>query len=75
MSASKTPQGGFVSGLTKDNFKVFENGKPQDISQFANADIPVTVGIVVDESGSMRPKRPEVITAALVFIQGSNPHG
>lgn len=69
----KDPQGGFVTGLTKDNFKVYENGKPQSISQFANADIPVTVGIVVDESGSMRPKRPEILTAALAFIQGSNP--
>ena len=69
----KDAAGGFVSGLTKDNFKVFENGKPQEISQFANADIPVTVGIVVDESGSMRPKRAQVITAALVFIQASNP--
>ena len=69
----KDPKGGFVSGLSKDNFKVYENGKPQEITQFANADIPVTVGIVVDESGSMRPKRPEVISAALSFITASNP--
>jgi Ca-activated chloride channel family protein len=69
----KDAAGGFVSGLTKDNFKVFENGKPQEITQFADADLPVTVGIVVDESGSMRPKRAEVITAALVFNQASNP--
>jgi len=65
--------GGFVSGLTKDNFKIYEDGKPQEISQFANQDIPVTLGIVVDESGSMRPKRPEVITAALTFLDSSNP--
>jgi hypothetical protein len=64
---------GFVSGLTQDDFKVYENGKLQQITQFANADIPVTVGILVDESGSMRPKRAEVITAALEFIKGSNP--
>lgn len=69
----KDAAGGFVSGLTKDDFKVFENGKPQAISQFANSDIPVTAGIAVDESGSMRPKRAQVITAALVFIQASNP--
>src|SRR5271155_3141307 len=55
----KDPKGGFVTGLAKDNFKVFENGKPQTISEFANADIPVAVGLVVDESGSMRSKRPE----------------
>jgi VWFA-related protein len=69
----KDGSGGFVSGLSKENFKIYENGKPQQITQFANADIPVTVGIAVDESGSMRPKRTEVITAALVFNQASNP--
>jgi Ca-activated chloride channel family protein len=69
----KDPKGGFVEGLTKDNFAVYEDGKPQQITQFANQDIPVTVGIVVDESGSMRPKRPETITAALSFVTSSNP--
>jgi Ca-activated chloride channel family protein len=70
----KDAKGGYVSGLTKDNFKVYENGKLQEISQFADADIPVTVGLVVDESGSMRPKRRDVITAALEFVEASNPH-
>jgi Ca-activated chloride channel family protein len=69
----KDGAGGFVSGLAKENFKVFENGKLEQISQFANSDIPVTAGIAVDQSGSMRPKRVQVITAALVFIQASNP--
>ncbi len=69
----KDSEGGFVSDLTKDNFKIQENGKPQEITQFANADIPVTVGIVVDESGSMRPKKSHVVAAALEFIQASNP--
>jgi len=66
-------KGGFVSGLTRDNFTVYEDGKPQKIAQFANQDIPVSVGIVVDESGSMRSKRTETITAALTFIGSSNP--
>jgi Ca-activated chloride channel homolog len=69
----KDAAGGSVSGLTKDNFKVFENGKPEEISQFSNSDIPVTVGVAVDESGSMRPKRAQVLTAALVFLHDSNP--
>jgi Ca-activated chloride channel homolog len=69
----KDASGGFVSGLSRDDFKVYENGQPQPITQFANADIPVTVGIAVDESGSMRPKRAEVVTAALAFNQASNP--
>ncbi len=67
-------RGGFVGGLTENDFKVYEDGKQQKISQFANVDLPVTVGIVVDQSGSMQPKRPEVVTAALGFIHESNPH-
>src|SRR6202049_4019641 len=70
----KDAKGGYVSGLTKDNFSIYENGKLQAISQFADSDIPVTVGLVVDESGSMRPKRRDVVTAALEFVEASNPH-
>jgi Ca-activated chloride channel family protein len=70
----KSPGGGFVSGLTKEDFKAFEDGKLQQITQFGGADQPVTVGIAVDESGSMGPKRQEVIAAAIEFIRASNPH-
>jgi Ca-activated chloride channel family protein len=66
-------KGGYVSGLTKDNFHIFENGAPQKITEFASADIPVTIGLVMDASGSMKSKRPDVITAGLVFIGASNP--
>jgi VWFA-related protein len=69
----KQAKGGYVSGLTKDNFQIHENGVPQKITQFASADIPVTVGLVMDDSGSMQSKRPEVITAGLVFVTASNP--
>lgn len=69
----KDKEGGFVSGLLKENFRVFEDGKLQEIKAFSHSDIPVTVGIAVDESGSMQPKRSEVLTAALAFIQESNP--
>ncbi|HYW47442.1 MAG TPA: VWA domain-containing protein [Bryobacteraceae bacterium] len=65
--------GGFVPGLTKDNFRVFENGALQAITVFAKEDLPVTVGIVVDESWSMTPKRGDVISAAETFIEESNP--
>ena len=68
------PRGAFVTGLARENFKVYEDGKLQRISEFANSDIPVTAGLVVDESGSMRPKRAEVIAAALAFVQASNPN-
>jgi VWFA-related protein len=61
-----------ISNLTQSNFTVFENGKQQKISHFANEDVPVTVGLVIDSSGSMRPKSAEVNTAALTFIRSSN---
>jgi len=69
----KDSKGGFVSGLDKAAFRVLENGKPQEITEFASGDIPVTVGILLDQSGSMRPKQAEILTAALSFARGSNP--
>ena len=68
----KNPQGGWVSGLSKDDFKVEENGRAQAITVFADNDIPVTVGILVDSSRSMIPKREEVLAAATAFIEKSN---
>lgn len=64
---------GLVSGLEKDDFQIYEDGVPQQIKQFSHEDIPVTVGIVVDNSGSMGPKRNDVIAAALAFARSSNP--
>jgi Ca-activated chloride channel homolog len=69
----KNANGGFVSNLKKENFQVYENGKLQTLSQFGKEDTPITVGIVLDDSHSMRPKRGEVINSALAFIDASNP--
>ncbi|HLY15953.1 MAG TPA: VWA domain-containing protein [Bryobacteraceae bacterium] len=69
----KDRDGGMVMGLNKDNFHVDENGAPQDITVFASKDVPVTVGILVDESFSMTPKRAEVLQAAGAFVEASNP--
>ena len=66
-------KGILVSGLGKDNFQVYEDGVLQQIDYFSHEDIPVTVGLVVDNSGSMGPKRSEVIAAALAFARSSNP--
>jgi Ca-activated chloride channel family protein len=66
-------KGVLVSGLEKEHFRVFEDGVPQPIDSFSREDIPVTVGLVVDNSGSMGPKRHEVIAAALAFARSSNP--
>jgi Ca-activated chloride channel homolog len=69
----KDPSGGYITGLAKDAFRVTEDGRPRQITTFANVDAPVTVGLVVDNSGSMRLKRPEVILAGLAFAKESNP--
>ncbi len=69
----KTPRAALFRGLSQESFRVFENGRPQHIKVFANEDVPVTVGILVDESRSMTPKRSEVLAAAEIFIEESNP--
>ena len=66
--------GNVVQGLSKTSFKIFENGQPQEISVFDHEDLPVTIGILVDESQSMTPKRADVLTAALTFLGESNPN-
>jgi Ca-activated chloride channel family protein len=68
----KDPRGGYVGGLTKKDFQVTEDGRPQEITQFGSVDTPVTVGLVVDNSGSMRSKRPQVVLAGLGFAKESN---
>lgn len=62
-----------IKGLKAEDFKIFEDGHPQTIKQFAAEDRPVTLGIVVDASGSMRTRQPEVVTATLAFVRASNP--
>jgi Ca-activated chloride channel homolog len=62
-----------VTNLTRNDFTVFEDGKPQKITSFRREDIPVAIGIVIDNSGSMREKRPAVNAAAINLVQASNP--
>jgi Ca-activated chloride channel homolog len=62
-----------VSGLGKDNFQVYEDKVPQQIESFSHEDLPVTIGLVIDASGSMRPKRANVTAAAMAFVRSSNP--
>ena len=66
-------KGGFVSGLRKEDFHVYEDGAPQVIRVFDHEDVPVAVGLAVDNSGSMSRKRKEVTAAALAFVHASNP--
>jgi len=62
-----------VSNLDKTDFTVFENDKPQKITHFHQEDFPVAIGIVIDNSGSMREKRDAVNKAALNLVRASNP--
>jgi VWFA-related protein len=66
-------KGHIVNDLKQDDFRVFEDGAPQTLTHFSHADVPVTMGIVIDDSGSMRDKRQAVNAAALIFAKTSNP--
>ena len=62
-----------VTSLDKSAFTVFENNQQQTITSFRHEDIPVAMGIVIDNSGSMREKRDKVNRAALNLVRSSNP--
>jgi VWFA-related protein len=64
---------GYVSNLPRDAFSVTEDGRPQQIEFFQHEDTPVTVGLVIDSSGSMRRRRESVIAAGMAFAASSNP--
>jgi VWFA-related protein len=65
--------GAFVAGLTREAFTVYDNGEPQTIQFFTSDEIPATVGLVIDCSGSMRPVRDEVTAAGTAFAASSHP--
>jgi VWFA-related protein len=62
-----------VTTLDRSAFSVFENNQPQTITSFRHEDVPVAMGIVIDNSGSMREKRDKVNKAALNLVRSSNP--
>ena len=61
-----------VTTLDKTAFTVYENGTPQQITSFRHEDIPVALGVVIDNSGSMRDKRPAVNKATINLVKASN---
>lgn len=65
--------GKFVDDLKQENFRVLEGNAEQKLSVFRNEDIPVSMGLVIDNSGSMKEKRARVNEAALTLVQSSNP--
>ena len=69
----KNERGELVPSLDRDAFTVYENGKPQALTAFSRDDIPVSLGIALDHSRSMRRSRAQVQSAALVLARASNP--
>src|SRR4051812_42714437 len=57
--------GQLVGDLPRDRFVVFDNDRRQDVNLFSSEDTPVTIGLIIDNSASMRPKMGEVVAAAL----------
>jgi len=65
--------GRLVTNLDRKAFQVYENGASQEIRIFKREDVPVSMGLVIDNSGSMRDKRAKVEAAALALAKDSNP--
>jgi VWFA-related protein len=65
--------GALVSDVPRQAFTVFDEGRRQEITAFSNEDIPVSIAVVIDDSGSMQPKLGEVIAATLTFARNSHP--
>jgi VWFA-related protein len=66
-------KGGYATDLRQENFDVFEDNVRQTVRLFRTDDIPVAAGLVIDHSGSMQHKMPDVLTAADAFVRFSNP--
>jgi VWFA-related protein len=66
-------RGRFADGLKPENFRVYEDKIEQKLNVFKREDVPVSMGLVIDNSGSMRDKRPRVNEAAITLVQDSNP--
>ena len=62
-----------ITGLTQNDFKVYEDGRLHELALFIGQDAPATIGLVVDSSASMAPRWPEVRRALASFVDGSNP--
>jgi len=65
--------GRLVTNLPQSAFQVFENGVQQQIKIFKREDVPVSLGLIIDNSGSMREKRQSVESAAVALVKDSNP--
>ena len=67
------PYSRLVTGLDKENFKVVEDGVEQEISTFSSEDVPISIGLLFDMSGSMADKVDKARQAAVQFLRTANP--
>src|SRR5277367_6456369 len=75
LPVSVSDKGGkLVTNLQQNSFKVFENGIEQPIKFFRHEDVPISLGIIIDNSGSMKEKRQKVEVASVDLVKASNPH-
>jgi len=74
LHASVTDKHGkLITDLSRDAFRVLENGQPQELKVFKREDVPVSLGLIIDDSGSMRTKRERVEAASMTLVKESNP--
>lgn len=74
MHVSVRDRGGrYLSGLTRDAFTVIDDGKPQTLEMFSAEDVPASIGLLIDNSNSMRPSRDRVVAASVAFARNSHP--
>jgi VWFA-related protein len=66
-------EGGFVEGVDRGQFVIYDDGKRQPIHLFSDEDVPVDIGLLIDSSASMAPKIGEVVAATVAFAQWSHP--
>src|SRR5215207_2225245 len=71
--SAKDKAGNEIEGLTEANVQVLEDDKAQQVTLFKHEDVPLSIGMVIDSSGSMRNKKEKVHSAALSFVKESNP--
>src|SRR6266853_3654413 len=67
------PYSRIVTGLEPDNFRVFEDNVEQEVVNFSSEDVPISIGVILDLSGSMANKLGKAKEAALQFIKTANP--
>ena len=73
LNVSVFKDGKIVNNIPRNAFTVYENGEKQEIKVFRQEDVPISLGLIIDNSASMTNKRDRVASAALAMVKASNP--